>query len=139
MSMAINAMTTTMVREATSRVVWLASLRKMRKRSSTSADEVTSSCEDMVDMIAASTAVSTRPAMSGWNRMRARSRKMVSKPSWSVTEWVVWEKNRVPTKAVKIAPRKQKLTQMMPERRAAVASVGEGSAMNRVTMWGWPK
>ena len=46
--------------------------------SSMSADEVTSSWEDMVDMIAASTAVSTMPAISGWNMMRARSKKTVS-------------------------------------------------------------
>ena len=51
-----------------------------------SADEVTSSCEDMVDMIAASTAVSTMPAISGWNIRRARSRNTVSYPDWSVTD-----------------------------------------------------
>ncbi|SIJ40038.1 Uncharacterised protein [Mycobacteroides abscessus subsp. abscessus] len=48
------------------------------KRSSTSAEEVTTSCEEIVDMIAASTAARTSPAMNGWKRICARSRKTVS-------------------------------------------------------------
>ena len=42
--------------------------------SSTSAEVVTISCEEIVDMIAASTAASRMPAISGWNRICARSR-----------------------------------------------------------------
>ena len=42
--------------------------------SSTRAELVTTSCEEMVDMIAASTAASSSPAISGWNRICARSR-----------------------------------------------------------------
>ena len=50
----------------------------MLYRSSTRAEEQTISCEDMVDMMAASTAASTRPATNGWKKIWLSSRKTVS-------------------------------------------------------------
>ena len=58
--------------------------KKILARSSISEVDTARSWEDIVDMIAASTAVKTRPAGSGWNMTWAMSRKMVSKFSWSV-------------------------------------------------------
>ena len=137
----MTAMTTTAVRERLMSTPSLGSfLATILYRSSMREEETTSSWEDMVDMIAASTAVRTRPAMSGWNRMRPMSRKMVSKASRSVMAMSgFWEKKTVPIMAVKVAPMMHSSIQPTPIQRPTLAWAGEVRAMKRTTMWGWPK
>ena len=59
---------------------WSESLRlvTIMYKSSINALDVTSNCDEIVDMMAANTAVSTNPATSGWNKIRPMSRKTVS-------------------------------------------------------------
>src|SRR5699024_4534852 len=67
MTPATTATTATAMRDASIAVDDFRSLLTTpRYRSSISADDDTSSCDEMVDMIAASTAVRIRPATSGW-------------------------------------------------------------------------
>src|SRR5699024_2821356 len=106
-------------------------------RSSIRAEDVTTSCEEIVDMIAARTAASTRPAMNGWNRIWARSRKTVSESAGSIS--ACWEKYEMPTMAVATAPSAEMPIQPTPILRARLASAGVRSAMNRTMIWGWPK
>ncbi len=111
-------------------------LPKILYRSSTSAEEHTSNWEETVDMIAASTAASTRPAMKGWNRICDSSRNTVSGLS-SVCS-VVWKKP-TPISPVNTAPAATSTIQPIPMRRPALASAEERMAMKRTMMCGWPK
>ena len=83
--------------------------------SSISAEETTSSWEEIVDMMAASTAVSTRPAISGWKRIWPMSRKIVSKLIWStilISGFSV--KNAGPMIATKTVPTMDRPIQVTP-------------------------
>ena len=60
-------------------------------RSSTSALDVTINCEEMVLIIAASTAASKKPAISGWNTICPRVRKTASGLLKSIL-WIFCEK-----------------------------------------------
>ena len=79
-------------------------LRPVRlTRSSTSAEEHTTSWLDIVDMIAASTAARTKPATSGWKKICDRSRKTVSGSSICLAGSGPL-KYAMPMRAVVIAP-----------------------------------
>lgn len=91
------------------------------------------SCDEIVDMMAASTAASTTPATNGWNRTCARRRNTVSGLS-SVTP--SRKKYARPAKPVVIAPMAVRIIQLMPIRRPALASAADRMAMNRTMMCG---
>ena len=105
-------------------------------RSSMSAEEVTSSWLETVDMIAARIAASMKPAAKGWNKSCPRLMNTVSGSSRRpVSRW----KTATPTMAVAAAPATAKSIHPMPMRRPETASPGDRSAMKRTMMWAWPK
>src|SRR5690606_8645955 len=77
-SAATTAMTSTPVRPSITKALGEALRPEMLYRSSTRAEEQTIICEDIVDIMAASTAASTRPATNGWKKTWLSSKNTVS-------------------------------------------------------------
>ena len=102
-------------------------------RSSMSAEEVTSSWEEIVDMMAARMAASMKPATSGWKSSLPSVMKTVSgSASCFLSCWYV----ATPTMAVPAAPSTAKSIQPIPMVPPATASLGLRMAMNRTMMCG---
>ena len=110
------------------------------KISSISDVDDTKSCDEIVDMIAANTAVKIRPPISGWNKIRAISKNTDSYLLVSViAKSGFWPKNAVPMIAINTAPMIEINIQLMPIIRPVRASFGVRNAMNRTIICGWPK
>src|SRR3954464_12360324 len=103
-------------------------------RSSTSALEVTINCEEIVLIIAARTAASKKPAISGWNTICPRVRKTASGLLKEYSGF--FAKKAIPINAVAIVPSNEKIIHAIPIRRALLVSLIVVIAINRTMIWG---